>query len=229
MPSRTVLVVEDDADSASILEAYLIKAGYDVVLASDGRQGLIAFHQIKPALIILDLMLPAINGNEVLSAVRKKDNTPVIMLTAIGDDAEKIGALRYGADDYVLKPCNPKEVVARVQAVLRRTASTNHDSAIIECDDVWVDNDSILAGVNRHSKVANILDLTRSEFLILAAMVKTPHKAFTRDELLDICMPESDAFSRVIDTHIHNIRRKLEGVGVLDKLITVRAVGYRFK
>lgn len=229
MSQTRILIVEDDADGASILEAYLKREGFEVIVAEDGAKGLMHFRQLKPALVLLDMMLPKMNGAQVLSEIRRSGDTPVIMVTAVGDEPEKIGALRYGADDYVVKPCNPKEVVARVQAVLRRTQPSSPRKNLIECDSVWVDTESVVAGVRGPSGESVLLDLTRSEFVLLGALARTPHKAFTRDELLDLCMPDSDALSRVIDTHVHNLRKKLEVAGVTGVLVTVRAVGYRFK
>ena len=226
---KRILIVEDDADGASILEAYLKKDGFEVFLAEDGAKGLMLFRQLSPSLVLLDMMLPKMSGAELLSEIRRAGDTPVIMVTAIGDEPEKIGALRYGADDYVVKPCNPREVVARVYAVLRRYYGSSNAKSLIECDGVWVDSDSVIAGVRNPNNDSATLDLTRSEFLLLAALVRTPNKAFTREELLEICMPESDALSRVVDAHVHNLRKKLESAGVVDALVTVRSVGYRFK
>jgi len=229
MMHKRILIVEDDADGASILEAYLKKDGFEVFLAEDGAKGLMLFRQLSPSLVLLDMMLPKMSGAELLSEIRRAGDTPVIMVTAIGDEPEKIGALRYGADDYVVKPCNPREVVARVYAVLRRYYGSSNAKSLIECDGVWVDSDSVIAGVRNPNNDSATLDLTRSEFLLLAALVRTPNKAFTREELLEICMPESDALSRVVDAHVHNLRKKLESAGVVDALVTVRSVGYRFK
>ncbi|MGY2173291.1 response regulator transcription factor [Pseudomonas gingeri] len=229
MSNKRILIVEDDADGASILEAYLKKDGFEVFLAEDGAKGLMLFRQLSPSLVLLDMMLPKMSGAELLSEIRRVGDTPVIMVTAIGDEPEKIGALRYGADDYVVKPCNPREVVARVYAVLRRYYGSSNARSLIECDGVWVDSDSIIAGVRSANNDSTTLDLTRSEFLLLSALVRTPNKAFTREELLEICMPESDALSRVVDAHVHNLRKKLESAGVVDALVTVRSVGYRFK
>jgi len=224
-----ILVVEDDPDSACILEAYLRKDGFEVIVAEDGVQGLMLFNKIKPGLVLLDMMLPKMGGAELLAAIRRVDDTPVIMVTAIGDEPEKLGALRYGADDYIVKPCNPKEVVARVHAVLRRYSASIVGRNILECDGVWVDLQSITAGVKFKDKESLILDLTRTEFMILASLMRVPQKAFTREELFELCLPESDALARVIDTHIHNLRKKLECLGVSDVLLTIRSVGYRFK
>ncbi|MGX5727987.1 response regulator transcription factor [Metapseudomonas otitidis] len=226
--SGLVLIVEDEKDAAEILEAYLKKDGFDVVVADDGEKGLQLFRQAKPDLVLLDMMLPRVNGTEVLSQIRKASETPVIMVTAIGDEPDKLGALRYGADDYVVKPCNPKEIVARVHAVLRRTKGARKPDNLLRFENLWVDQEAISAAVDTPSGPEH-LDLTRSEFLILAALLRTPHKAFTREELLELCMPDSEALARVIDTHIHNLRRKLEALGISGVLVTVRSVGYKFK
>lgn len=227
LPKR-VLIVEDDADGASILEAYLRKDGFEVAVAEDGARGLALFRQWSPQIVLLDMMLPKLSGPELLSEIRRNDNTPVIMVTAIGDEPDKIGALRYGADDYVVKPCNPREVVARVHAVLRRYGASANAQQRFECAGVWVDNERIVAGVRQANGDETILDLTRSEFLLLAALLRAPSRAFSREALLELCMPDSDALVRIIDTHVHNLRRKLEAVGVTEVLVTVRSVGYRF-
>jgi two-component system, OmpR family, response regulator AdeR len=229
MSRKRILIVEDDADGASILEAYLKKEGFDIHLAEDGARGLMLFRQLSPSLVLLDMMLPKMSGAELLSEIRRAGDTPVIMVTAIGDEPEKIGALRYGADDYVVKPCNPREVVARVYAVLRRYDGRSTAKRLLECEGVWVDTDAAVAGIRNRDNISVALELTRSEFLLLAALIRAPNKAFTREELLEICMPDSDALSRVVDAHVHNLRKKLEVVGVTGALVTVRSVGYRFK
>ncbi|AMK31776.1 response regulator [Pseudomonas mosselii] len=229
MTPKRVLIVEDDADGASILEAYLKRDGFEVDIAEDGARGLALFRQRTPAIVLLDMMLPKMSGPELLTEIRRSADTPVIMVTAIGDEPDKIGALRYGADDYVVKPCNPKEVVARVHAVLRRYAAPAGNRQRLECQGVWVDAERFVAGVRTCDGEEQVLDLTRSELLLLAALLRTPTKAFSREELLELCMPESDALVRIIDTHVHNLRRKLEALGISGVLVTVRSVGYRFR
>ncbi|NIF28918.1 response regulator transcription factor [Pantoea sp. Tr-811] len=229
MNVRRVLIVEDDADGASILEAYLRKDGFEVVVAEDGARGLALFRQVSPSIVLLDMMLPKLSGPELLAEIRRESDSPVIMVTAIGDEPDKIGALRYGADDYVVKPCNPREIVARVHAVLRRYRGISNPRQRLECAGVWLDNERIVAGVYSREGDEQVLELTRSEFLLLAALLRSPSRAYSREELLEICMPESDALIRIIDTHVHNLRRKLELVGIHGVLVTVRSVGYRFK
>ncbi|MDH4762173.1 two-component system response regulator AdeR [Pseudomonas sp. SORGH_AS199] len=223
MGDKLILIVEDDADSASVLEAYLLRDGFTVMLAEDGRQGLDLFQRERPDLVLLDMMLPRLGGTEVLAQIRRAGDTPVIMVTAIGDEPEKLGALRYGADDYVVKPYNPKEVVARVHAVLRRCHQAPRD-------DRWLRHGALTVDLERFSATveARLLELTPTEFGLLATLMRTPHKAFTREELLERCLPESEALARVVDTHLHNLRRKLEAAGIPGVPVTVRAIGYRF-
>ena len=230
MVGKRILVVEDDALSASTLEAYLRRDGFEVAIAEDGLRGVEMHARWKPDLVLLDVMLPKLSGTEVLSAIRRLGDTPVIMVTAIGDEPDKLGALRYGADDYIVKPYNPKEVVARVVAVLRRTDSSRliskdqlRDGALL------VDLQTFTAHVEGLEQGSVVLDLTPTEFNILATLLRAPFKAFTRGELLEACLPESGALDRVIDAHIHNLRRKLEANGIANVLVTVRAVGYRFR
>ena len=223
MGDKLILIVEDDADSASVLEAYLLRDVFAVILAEDGRQGLDLFQRERPDLVLLDMMLPRLGGTEVLAQIRRAGDTPVIMVTAIGDEPEKLGALRYGADDYVVKPYNPKEVVARVHAVLRRCHQAPRD-------DRWLRHGALTVDLERFSATveARALELTPTEFGLLATLMRTPHKAFTREELLERCLPESEALARVVDTHLHNLRRKLEAAGLPGVPVTVRAIGYRF-
>ncbi|WP_286731600.1 response regulator [Pseudomonas sp. PGPPP4] len=223
MGDKLILIVEDDADSASVLEAYLLRDGFAVILAEDGRHGLDLFQRERPDLVLLDMMLPRLGGTEVLAQIRRAGDTPVIMVTAIGDEPEKLGALRYGADDYVVKPYNPKEVVARVHAVLRRCHQAPRD-------DRWLRHGALTVDLERFSATveARALELTPTEFGLLATLMRTPHKAFTREELLERCLPESEALARVVDTHLHNLRRKLEAAGLPGVPVTVRAIGYRF-
>lgn len=230
MVGKKVLVVEDDALSANTLEAYLRGDGFEVAIAEDGERGVEMHARWRPDLVLLDVMLPKLSGTEVLSIIRRLGNTPVIMVTAIGDEPEKLGALRYGADDYVVKPYNPKEVVARVVAVLRRTdAGVLAPKNQLRDGSLLVDLQTFTAHVEGGKMGSALLDLTPTEFNLLATLLRAPFKAFTRNELLEACLPESGALDRVIDTHIHNLRKKLEVNGITDVLVTVRAVGYRFR
>ena len=229
MQSKRVLIIEDDADAAGVLEAYLKRENYDVTIAGDGLSGLDAARRWQPDLILLDIMLPGMNGTEVLAALRRRDDTPVIMVTAMSDAPDRIGALRYGADDYVVKPYNPGEVVARVQAVLRRSQNPTPQPETLRWAGLEVDPLALIAVVKHDGAEPRRLDLTPTEFSLLVTMMRAPTRPFTRLFLLEHCLPESDALERVVDTHVYNLRRKLEVAGITDVLPAVRSVGYRFR
>ncbi len=229
MSGQRILVVEDDADSACIIEAYLRRDGFEVALAADGQRGIDLHRQWKPDLILLDIMLPKVSGTAVLSAVRRSSETPVIMLSAMGDDTDKLGALRYGADDYVVKPYNPKEVVARVHAVLRRTHGRSEPERYLRHERLVLDLEAFTACIEAEDTAPTPVDLTPTEFKLLSTLLRTPSKAFSREALLEICLPESAALVRVVDAHVHNLRRKLESYGIVEVLVTVRSIGYRFR
>ncbi|MDU4128542.1 response regulator [Pantoea sp.] len=229
MQSKRVLIIEDDADAAGVLGAYLKRENYDVTIAGDGLSGLDAARRWQPDLILLDIMLPGMNGTEVLAALRRRDDTPVIMVTAMGDAPDRIGALRYGADDYVVKPYNPGEVVARVQAVLRRSQNPTPQPETLRWAGLEVDPLALIAVVKHDGAEPRRLDLTPTEFSLLVTMMRAPTRPFTRLFLLEHCLPESDALERVVDTHVYNLRRKLEVAGITDVLPAVRSVGYRFR
>ncbi|WP_442796996.1 response regulator [Pantoea vagans] len=229
MQSKRVLIIEDDADAAGVLEAYLKRESYEVMIAGDGPGGLDTAGRWQPDLILLDIMLPGMNGTEVLAALRRRDDTPVIMVTAMGDAPDRIGALRYGADDYVVKPYHPGEVVARVQAVLRRSQSHAPAAESLRWAGLVVDPVALTAVVASGSDAPRRLDLTPTEFSLLVTLMRAPTRPFTRLFLLEHCLPESDALERVVDTHVYNLRRKLETAGISDVLPAVRSVGYRFR
>ncbi|MGC1026562.1 response regulator [Pantoea agglomerans] len=230
MQSKRVLIIEDDADAAGVLEAYLKRENYEVMIAGDGPGGLDAARRWQPDLILLDIMLPGMNGTEVLAALRRRDDTPVIMVTAMGDAPDRIGALRYGADDYVVKPYHPGEVVARVQAVLRRSQQSQVPAAeTLRWAGLVVDPVALTAVVDSDGASPRRLDLTPTEFSLLVTLMRAPTRPFTRLFLLEHCLPESDALERVVDTHVYNLRRKMEAAGISDVLPAVRSVGYRFR
>ena len=229
MQTKRVLVIEDDADAAGVLEAYLKRENYDVAVAGDGLAGLEKVRSWKPDLILLDVMLPGMNGTEVLSTLRRTSDTPVIMVTAMGDAPDRIGALRYGADDYVVKPYNPGEVVARVQAVLRRAAPKSRQADMLRWQGLEVDTESLTATITEPSGLTKTLELTPTEFALLVILMGAPTRPFTRQQLLERCLPESEALERVVDTHVYNLRKKLESAGIPNVLINVRGIGYRFR
>ncbi len=226
---KRVLIIEDDADAANVLEAYLRRENYHVAIASDGVTGLDLSQSWKPDLILLDIMLPGMNGTEVLAAVRRKGDIPVIMVSAMGNTPDKIGALRYGADDYVVKPYNPGEVVARVQAVLRRTSNLTPRKEILRWQGLEVDVESLTAVVRDGAGKVTGLELTPTELSLLTTLMQSQTYPFSRQLLLERCLPESEALERVVDTHMYNLRKKLENAGIADVLHNVRGVGYRFR
>lgn len=220
--SMLILVVEDELHIAEVLELYLHQGGFRTERAGDGDTALRLFRAAQPDLIVLDVMLPKRDGFEVLRRVREAGDTPVIMLTARVEDVDRLVGLRMGADDYVTKPFNPPEVVERVKAVLRRVKPAGEDAKPIRVGGLEVDPRGMSAKANGAS-----LDLTLSEYRILEHLIRHPGRVFSRTELLEACLPESDALGRVVDTHLRNLRRKLNQVGVANLIDTVRGVGYR--
>lgn len=221
-----ILIAEDEAEIADILDAYLSRDGFRTVRAENGRVALDLHLALRPDLVLLDIKMPILDGYEVLTEMRRRGDTPVIMVTALEEDIDKLLALRLGTDDYVVKPFNPQEVVARVRAVLRRTQGAGADRPL-HVGAVTIDPGTHVARVEGQGGAARILDLTLTEFRLLAHMARAPQRAFGRAELLDACMPESDALERTIDSHISNLRRKLDAAGAADFLENVRGVGYR--
>ncbi|PKE28909.1 DNA-binding response regulator [Rahnella sp. AA] len=229
MHTKRILIIEDDADAADVLEAYLTRENYEVSVAGDGLSGLEKAQRWKPDLILLDVMLPGMRGTDVLAAIRRTSNTPIIMVTAMGDMPDKIGALRYGADDYVVKPYHPGEVVARVQAVLRRVSSVEKDTGNLRWQNLEVDPQGLTASMTGETGNPEYLELTPTEFSILTTLMSAQTRPFSRQYLLERCLPESEALERVVDTHVYNLRKKLESAGVNNVLVNVRGVGYRFR
>ena len=215
------LIAEDDKDIADIIRAYLEREGFRTVQASDGRIALDIHLALKPDILLLDITMPLVDGWEVLSEVRRRGGTPVIVLTALDQDIDKLQALRVGADDYVVKPFNPVEVVARVKAVLRRAGGVG-TSGVLRIGPVEIDTASHIARADDRD-----IPLTLTEFRLLVHMARNPTRVFSRSELFDACMPGSDALDRTVDSHISKLRRKLDQVGVPDMPESVRGVGYR--
>lgn len=224
---KKVLIIEDDFDAANVLEAYLIRDQFQTMIAGDGQRGLELALSWKPDLILLDVMLPLMSGTDVLMSLRLRSDVPVIMVTAVGDGQDKISALRFGADDYVVKPYNPGEVVARVHAVIRRSAGI-HKRQELRYGAIGVDTESLRAYVTTSPDQRTWLELTPTELALLMLFMAHPHKAFTRQALMEASLPESEALERVIDTHIYNLRKKLDFAGQSGLLINVRGIGYRF-
>ncbi len=220
-----ILIIDDDTELTDLLAQYLEPEGFSVSCIHDGESGVKkALNQTFDA-IILDVMLPKLNGFEVLKAVREHSDTPVLMLTARGDDIDRIVGLEIGADDYLPKPCNPRELVARLRAILRRTQKNPVHKPIIEQHNILVDCAKRLATLNGHE-----LELTNAEFNILEMLIKSPGQAFSKEELTEYALGRKfTAYDRSIDVHISNLRNKLGDNPEGEELIkTVRGFGYLF-
>ncbi|MCD0158041.1 response regulator transcription factor [Deinococcus sp. 6GRE01] len=213
----SILIVEDDDEIAAALVAYLARAGYRPRRAADGPEALAAYHRERPDLLLLDVMLPGLSGFEVLQLVREDASTPVIILTARTYEADLLHGFRLGADDYVTKPFRPLEVVARVDAVLRRAAP--HAGVLRGHGGLCLDP-------QRHDVRLNgaALDLTPSEFILLRTLLRDPGRTFNRDRLAAHLTGEG-ASERAVDSHIKNLRRKL---GPVHSIETVHGIGYRY-
>lgn len=225
MDNALILIIEDEPEISEILERYFEREGFRVISAGDGETGLSHHQRLRPDLVVLDVNLPRMDGHSVLAAIRQRGDTPVIMATALADDLDKLQALRGGADDYVVKPFNPLEVVARAKAVLRRTTASSVNK-VMRVGGLSVDPIAFIATVETPSG-RNILQLTRTEFRILEYMAASPNRAFERGEIVDACLPEGDALDRTVDSHMSKLRRKLELAGAGNLLSGVRGVGYR--
>ncbi len=221
-PNPLVLIVEDEPHIAQVLEGYLRRDGYRTEVALDGVRAMELHRAAKPDLVLLDVQLPKMDGLEVLRRIRADASTPVIMVTALAEDLDKLLGLRMGADDYVVKPFSPLEVVARVKAVLRRVGSTQPASPVVRVGNLEIDPVGMVASVHGAR-----LELTLTEFKLLETLCRHANRTFTRTELLEVALPDSDALERVVDAHLANLRKKLERAGLTNLLETVRGVGYR--
>ena len=224
-----VLVVEDEPAIADILVAYLRRDGFRTLCAGDGQEGLAAFARERPALVLLDIHLPGMDGVDVLKNIRAEDDTPVIMVTALADDVDKLLALRMGADDYVVKPYSPPEVVARVKAVLRRSMAKISPKAqsVLKVGRLEIDEEAHIARAQNAEGRFETLPLTLTEFRLLSCLAAQPRRCFSRSHLIETCLPESDALDRVIDSHLSKLRRKLQLADNGELIETVRGIGYR--
>ncbi|MES2058722.1 MAG: response regulator [Pseudomonadota bacterium] len=226
MENALILIVEDEPEIARILQSYLERDGFRTVCAADGEIALTHLKTLRPDLVLLDIGLPRRDGFSVLTEIRGRENTPVIMTTARAEDLDKLSALRIGADDYVVKPFNPMEVVARVKAVLRRTRGEDFGQPLLRVDVLEVDTENYRASVAKDGDRI-VLDLTLTEYRLLAHLARAPRRVFTRGDLVDACLPESNALERTVDSHVSNLRRKLDQAGASGLCVVVRGVGYR--
>ncbi|MCU0506526.1 MAG: response regulator transcription factor [Chloroflexi bacterium] len=220
---RTVLVVEDEPRIASLVREYLENAGFAVLVASDGHAGLTLARARRPDAVVLDLGLPGMDGLDVVRDLRRDSTVPIVVLTARGDEADRVAGLELGADDYVVKPFSPKEVVARIRAVLRRSEAAHRPADRIVVGDIEVD-----AGRHRAVVAGRAVSLTPTEFGILLTLAREPGRVFTRGQLLDAVHGFSlETYERAIDGHVKNLRRKIEPDPAAPRyLLTVHGVGY---
>jgi two-component system response regulator AdeR len=216
-----ILIVEDELELAEIVEAYLRREGYQTERAGDGKRALELYRAVKPDLVLLDIMMPKLSGIEVLKTIRQDGQTPVIMLTARAEDDDKLLGLELGSDDYIIKPFNPREVVARVKAVLRRSGQMQ-GSDILRIGQLEIHKEQAKVLFDKQ-----ILELTRTEFRLLVCFAEAPGRVFNRLELLEASIPESEALERVVDAHLKNLRKKLEAVGAGPMIETVFGMGYK--
>jgi DNA-binding response OmpR family regulator len=224
--SKHILVVEDEPDTAELLEFHLENAGYKVTIAEDGYEALKKIHKLRPDLLILDLMIPEIDGFEVCRLIRKdpaNESLPVMMCTAKSDETSKIQGLDFGADDYVTKPFSPREVVLRVKNLLKRSDSVNRtDIERLSIGKITIDKNSYEVSVE-----GELLELTATEYKLLILLIERKGRVQSRHILLrDVWGYESNIDTRTVDTHVRRLRTKLNGAS--DNIVTVRGFGYKF-
>ena len=226
MAKEKILVVDDEQDLVKLIRYHLEKDGYRVLSAYNGEDALFLSRKERPELLILDLMLPGMDGLEVckkLKADRDLTNTAIVMLTAKGEEADITTGLKLGADDYITKPFSPKELVARAQAVLRRTKSASAIQEYIKIDDLTIDLDKHEVIIKNEP-----VQLTLTEFKILYHLARKPGRVFTRDQLLDaVSGPETAVTDRTIDVHVASLIKKLKTFA--NRIATIRGIGYKFK
>jgi DNA-binding response OmpR family regulator len=222
----TILVIEDEEKIVEFVESYLLHSGYKVIKSNTARKGISLFLEERVDLILLDLMLPDMKGEEVCKEIRKKSEVPIIMLTAKSGEENMINGLNMGADDYITKPFSPREMMARVNALLRRTKKDENKNILSfnEGDLCINQNDYTIV------KSGKPINLTKSEYLILVTLAKRSNKAFTREELIGVAFDyDYDAYDRTIDSHIKNLRSKIENNPKEPiYVLTIRGIGYRF-
>jgi two-component system alkaline phosphatase synthesis response regulator PhoP len=227
MARSKILLVDDEPKVCELIKAYLVKDGYDVIIATDGKTAIEQAQRNKPDLILLDLNLPELDGLEVCRAVRRQSNVPIIMLTARDEETDKIVGLELGADDYVTKPFSPRELVARVSAVLRRYREGLKQDKQIVAGEIRLD-------LEEHNVTysGQPLNLTAAEFKLLFVLASNAGRVYTRLQLMDSAFGESyEGYERTIDAHIKNIRQKMSRLAPASSipLVTVRGVGYKLE
>ncbi len=226
MPNKKVLIVDDDSNICELLRLYLEKDGFDTIIANDGEAAIVKYNLEEPDLILLDVMMPKLDGWQVCRTIRKSSSVPIIMLTAKGETFDKILGLDLGADDYVTKPFDSKEVVARVKAVLRRTAGSDENTEKI------VKYDKLIINLTNYELIVDgkPVDTPPKELELVYHLASNPNRVYSRDQLLDeVWGFEYYGDSRTVDVHVKRLREKLEGISDQWSIKTVWSVGYKFE
>ena len=221
--SQLILVVDDEPKVARLARDYLEKNGYRVIVASDGQSALNVTRREKPDLIILDLMLPNIDGREVCRILRRESDVPIIMLTALSEEIDQVTGLEIGADDYITKPFSVRALVARVRALLRRTRGDIKAPTVIRINGLEIDTEKYIVTFN-----GDPIKLTPNEFKLLHLLANRPGQTLTREQLLEDLHGAASSIDRSVDSHIKNLRKKLEAVSGDSMIETVYGIGYRF-
>ncbi len=221
--SQVILVVDDEPKVVRLARDYLEKNGFRVITAADGPSALATARRDKPDLVILDLMLPQIDGREVCRILRRESDVPIIMLTALSEEIDQVAGLEIGADDYITKPFSVRALVARVRALLRRTRGEIRASGVLRAGDLEIDPRKYLVTFR-----GNPIRLTPNEFKLLQMLASRPGQTLTREQLLDDLHGAASSMDRSVDSHIKNLRKKLETASGEPMIETVYGIGYRF-
>ena len=228
MIKEKILVIDDEINLLKVVKDYLVLESFDVYTADTGKTAFELYRNINPDFIILDLMLPDISGEQICSLIRKESDVPILMLTAKSSEDDRVTGLYMGADDYLMKPFSPRELVGRIKAILRRTKSS-----MVASSDVLTFKDDLFIDVQSHivKKKGNLVSLTPNEFKILTTLAQSPRKVFNRSQLLNIALGyDFEGYDRTVDTHIKNLRQKIEDdVKEPRYIVTVYGVGYKFE
>jgi two-component system, OmpR family, alkaline phosphatase synthesis response regulator PhoP len=218
-----ILVVDDEPKVARLARDYLEKNGFRVLTAADGQAALTTARREKPDLIVLDLMLPIMDGREVCKALRRESDVPIIMLTALAEEVDQVTGLEIGADDYITKPFSPRALVARVRALLRRVQGGVKPPSIIRVGDLEIDSEKYSVAYN-----GDLIKLTPHEFKLLYLLASRPGQTLTREQLLEDLHGIASSTDRSVDSHIKNLRKKIESASGETMIETIYGIGYRF-
>ncbi len=226
--NERILVVDDEVNLLRVIKDYLTIESYEVYTAERGNQAMQLFHEVSPDMVILDLMLPDMPGEEICRQIRKQSDIPILMLTAKSDEDDKVLGLSIGADDYMTKPFSPRELVGRVRAILRRTKGN-----LIVTDILEYNSGDLVIDVPKHvvKKAGEVVIVTPKEFKVLSVLAQNPHRVFSRGQLVSRALGfDFEGYDRTVDTHIKNLRQKIEDDAKRPQyIVTVYGVGYKFE